>query len=229
MMTRMFSLGAAVLLMACAGNIVDRLDSVGTDPLDTAYLIEGQSVRLVDGRSERPAAPDSATKTLTAVVGRPAYGDLDGAGGEDAVLLLKHDPGGSGTFYYLAVAIRVGERYQGTNAVLIGDRIVPRGVRIGNRMVVARYTDRPPDEPMGTYPTIAKTMVLVVINGQLREIKPLVASWVTIGHEVRAFQPCHGRDAHWLMGRSPASQEIKAILNRFNLNQSAGARATGSW
>jgi hypothetical protein len=45
-------------------------------------------------------------------------------------LLITHDPGGSGTFYYVAAAINVNKRYQGTNAVLLGDRIAPMDIGI---------------------------------------------------------------------------------------------------
>ena len=39
-------------LTACAGNAVERLDNAAADPLNAAYLIEGQAVRLVDGRND---------------------------------------------------------------------------------------------------------------------------------------------------------------------------------
>lgn len=205
---------AASSLVACAGNAAERLDRAASDPLNAIYLIEGHKVRLVDGRYERPAAPDSATKIRTTAMGRPVTGDLDGAGGEDAVLLLTHDPGGSGVFYYLAAAIREDHRYQGSNAVLLGDRIVPRDIKISHRVVVVRYADRRPDEPMSAYPTIDHELALAVENGQLLTIGPLVAGHVTIGHEVRVFQPCNGREALWLMGASPALKEITAAHRR---------------
>ena len=37
--------------------------------------------------------------------GKPAYGDLNRDGRDDAVLFRMHDPGGSGTFYYVAAEI----------------------------------------------------------------------------------------------------------------------------
>ena len=205
---------ASVFLTACAGNAVERLDNAAADPLNAADLIEGQAVRLVDGRSEKLAAPESATQTRSAVLGRPVFGDLDGAAGEDAVLLLRHDPGGSGTFYYLAAAVSVDGRYRGTNAVLLGDRIVPRDLKIRRRLAVVRYTDRRPDEPMSARPTITQLMALAMEDGHLQQTGPPVEGQVIIGHEVRAFRPCSESESLWLMGRSPALKEIMAAYQR---------------
>ena len=47
-------------------------------------------------------APDSATKIRTLIAGDMVEGDIDGDGDKDAALILVHDPGGSGTFYYVA-------------------------------------------------------------------------------------------------------------------------------
>ena len=205
---------AALSLLAGAGHAAERMDRAASGPLNATYWIEGQEIRLVDGRFERPTAPDSAIKTRATALGRPVYGDLDANGGEDAVLLLTYDPGGSGIFYYLAAAISVDSRYQGTHAALLGDRIVPRDIKISNRVIVVRYTDRRPAEPMSAYPTIAKRAALAVVNDQLAAIGSLVEGRVTIGHEVRAFQPCNGHEALWLMGSSPALKEIMAAYRR---------------
>jgi len=142
----LFSVGIG--LVAGAGNAADRLGQSATDPLNATYLIEGKAVTLMDGRCELPAAPGSAMKTRTTVFGQPIRGDLDRDGDQDAVLLLTQDPGGSGTFYYVAAAVNVNGRYQGTNAVLLGDRIDPINMSIRNDTIVIEYADRCPEEPM---------------------------------------------------------------------------------
>ena len=38
--------------------------------------------------------------------------------------------------------------------------------------------------------------------------------WVTIGHEVRSFEPCFQKEALWLMGHSPTLKEIMAAYRR---------------
>jgi hypothetical protein len=64
------------------------------DPLHASYMVEGQEVRLVASRGETQSGPGSATKIRTSVFGRPAYGDLDGDGDDDAALVLVQEPGG---------------------------------------------------------------------------------------------------------------------------------------
>ena len=211
---------AAVFLGKGGGSAAAQLDQYAHDPLNATYLIEGVAVRLMDGRCELPAAPGSATKTRTAVLGQPVYGDMDGDGDEDAALLLTHDPGGSGMFYYVAVAINVNGRYQATNAALLGDRIASMDITIRSGAAVVKYTDRRPEEPMSTTPSVNKTTVLILKNEKLIEIallgvgNQIFEGWVTLGHEVRSFEPCFQKEALWLMGHSPTLKKIMAAYRR---------------
>ncbi|MEE4263993.1 MAG: hypothetical protein V2I56_14985, partial [Desulfobacteraceae bacterium] len=102
----------------------DALDCV----LKAVYTIEKRDIHLISGRAEVPVAPGSAINITTTVFGEPVYGDLNGDGRDDAALFLVYDPGGSGTFYYVATAITRDGIFQGTNAVLLGDRIAPRTI-----------------------------------------------------------------------------------------------------
>jgi hypothetical protein len=142
------------------------------NPLDATYSIEDRRIRLRNGRHEVEAAPGSAAKAATRVFGLPVSGDLDGDGDEDAVLFLTHDPGGSGTFYYVAAAVNEEGLSRGTNAVLLGDRISPEKIGIQNGVVFVDYADRRPDEPMAAAPSVARTKVLVLRDGRLTEIRP---------------------------------------------------------
>ncbi len=163
-----FCIICATVSMAKSGDgPADLWDQFATDPLNATYLIEGQAVRLTAGYCELPAAPGSAMKSRTAVWGQPVYGDMDDDGDTDAVVLLAHDPGGSGTFYYVAAAINVNGRYQGTNAVLLGDRIAPMDIVIRNSAIVVNYADRRPEEPMSARPTVDKTAQLSLKDDQL--------------------------------------------------------------
>ena len=139
--------------------------------LNATYIIEKRKVHLIDGRAEVQAAPGSAAKITTAVFGKPVCGDLDGDGRDDAALFLVHDSGGSGTFHYVAAAIAQNGIYQGTNAVLLGDRIDLRTIQIQNGVIVADYADRRPDQSMVAPPSIHKTMYLMLKEGHLEAIK----------------------------------------------------------
>ncbi len=142
-------------------------------PLDASYSIDGREVRLSNGQAEQEAAPGSAEKVTTRVFGEPIYGDLNGDGTWDAALFLTQDTGGSGTFYYVAAAIREGDGYLGTNAVLLGDRIAPQNVQLESGLVVANYAERAPDEPMTAAPSIGVSKYLTLAGAELTDVGPL--------------------------------------------------------
>jgi len=146
-----------------------------SNPLNTVFTIEGYAIFLKDGFFEEEIGPDSATKIRTFISGKPVYGDLDGDGDKDAAVLLVHDPGGSGTFYYVAVAMRESCDYQGTNGVFLGDRIVPESLDIRNGIVIARYAIRQSDEPMSTAPSIRRTLYMTMVKKKLTILPPTEA------------------------------------------------------
>jgi hypothetical protein len=137
---------------------------------DATYQIDGKSIALVNGLSEAEAAPSSASRIITRYFGNDAIGDLNGDGREDVAFLLTQDTGGSGTFYYVVVALRTATGYQGTNAVLLGDRIAPQTTHIENGMVVVNYADRKPDESFAIKPVVGISKYLKVIDSRLSEI-----------------------------------------------------------
>jgi hypothetical protein len=141
------------------------------DPLNATYVIEGQSVALINGKASSPAAPGSATQVTTMIFGEPTIGDLNGDGVADAALMLVQDPGGSGTFYYVAAAIRTATGTQGTNAVLLGDRIAPQNVEIKNGTVIANYADRKAGEPMSTSPSVGVSKYLIYNGSAFEEVQ----------------------------------------------------------
>jgi hypothetical protein len=139
------------------------------DPLDATYIIDGQSVVLVGGKAQEPAAPGSATQVVTSIFGEPASGDLNGDGNADAAVIIVQDPGGSGTFYYAAAAINAPSGAEGTNAILLGDRIAPQNISIKNGRIVVNYADRNPGEPMTTAPSLGITKYLIYQSSTLVE------------------------------------------------------------
>lgn len=189
--------------------------SPATDPLNATYLIGDEAIHLNAGRAERQAAPGSATMVTTTVFDTPVFGDLDGDGTDDAALLLVQQPGGSGSFYYVAAGLAADGLYHGTNAVLLGDRIAPQTLAIRNGVIVANYADRRPDQPMSAPASVGKSEYLTVRDKQLEKAaitdkgEQVLEGWLTIGHEVRSFEPCSKPTEHWLSGTSPALPAMK--------------------
>ena len=148
------------------------------DPLNTTYTIEDVAYTLIDGKSEKEIVSGAATKIKTTAWGKPAIGDLNADGFDDAALFLVHEPGGSGTFFYIAVALKDPETGQaiGTNAVLLGDRVAPQNFSIYKGEVKVNYADRYPWESFTIRPSVGKTKVLIIQDNELKNIDRPVLS-----------------------------------------------------
>lgn len=138
-------------------------------PRDATYIIDDEPAVLVDGSAEMPPAPGAMTPTVVTMFSVAAQGDLDGDGVDDAAVLLVKESGGSGTFFYVAGALKRGNGYQGTNAVLLGDRIAPNTTNIRDGVLVHDYATRNPGEPMTARPSVGASIFLRYVDGALRE------------------------------------------------------------
>ena len=155
----------APLLLALAA--VACTTVAAADPSVATFTIEGKSVTLVAGRAEVEAAPGSASKIVTQLGTERATGDLDADGRPDTAVTLTQQPGGSGTFSYVAVLLNTASGSAGTNAIRIGDRIKITGLRLDGVAIVVEYLDRAPSEPFTTAPSVASTKRFVIKNGKL--------------------------------------------------------------
>jgi hypothetical protein len=97
------------------------------NPLDATYTLENEMITLLNGKAVWNAEPGLATRTTIGSIGRPANGDLNGDGVADAAIVLMRDAGGSGAYYYVAAAINIGGRAEGTDAKFLiwGDLVKP--------------------------------------------------------------------------------------------------------
>lgn len=144
--------------------------TISNNAKDTSYTIEGQSVKLVNGISIVPVVSDSTTNITTKYFGNEAMGDLNGDGLSDTAFILTQSLGGSGTFYYVVVALNTTNGYVGTNGVLLGDRIAPQTTEIKNGQVIVNYADRKAGEAMTVAPSIGVSKYLKLSGNQLVEI-----------------------------------------------------------
>ena len=152
---------AVFVALALAGSLLLRTQLQTQDPRNGTYTFSGEAVTLHDGSNV------AADGTVTRYFGNEARADINQDGREDVVFLLTQDGGGSGTFYYVAAALGGARGVVGTNAVFIGDRIAPQSTEARGGEIVVNYADRYPWERFTDAPTVGKSKVLSVADGQL--------------------------------------------------------------
>lgn len=133
--------------------------SASFDPRNATYTIANEQVRLVGGKASG-----------VEMVGEVTHGDITDDGVDDAVFFLKQTSEGTGAFYYVVAALNTGNMGAGTNAVFLGDRIVPKQISIDTGTVVATYVERAEGEPMASTPSVARSISLAVQNTTLQEV-----------------------------------------------------------
>ena len=142
------------------------------DSLNATYTIEGEPITLINGKAEKEIAIGSASKIEVMAWGQPAAGDLNADQSNDAALILTYSVGGSGTFYYVAATLKDPQSgvATGTNAILLGDRIAPQNISVGDGKIVVNYADRKSNEPMSVSPSIGITRTFEIQGTALAEI-----------------------------------------------------------
>ena len=126
---------------------------VNSDVKNATYMIDGHPVVLIAGRAEE-AIPDSSSKITTTYFGNEVAGDFNNDGLSDVALLLTQNTGGSGTFYYVVAALKTASGYQGTNAILLGDRIAPQTSEFRDGVITVNFATRKLNESMSTPPSV---------------------------------------------------------------------------
>jgi hypothetical protein len=169
---RLSALASALLIVTCAP--VGTAGSAGASPSpappdarNATFVIDRDRITLAGGRSEREAAPGSATKTVTTLAEQQASVDVDRDGRPDTVVILIHQPGGSGTFFYLAVLLNAPTGASATGAVLLGDRIKVSSLRGDGAVIVVEMLDRSAGQALTASPTVAVTKRFAIEQGAL--------------------------------------------------------------
>ena len=162
-----------LLLVGCQG--VNKSESMprptaelGSDPLNTTYMIGNRPVSLVDGRSEEPVAPSSSGKVITQIRNTPLFADLNKDDIDDAVLILTQSTGGSGTFYYVAAAIATPIGYKGTAGHFLGDRIKLQGIEVLGSTARLHFLTHGSEESFADDPTLPQRMDIVYVAADQR-------------------------------------------------------------
>jgi len=125
------------------------------------------TIRLADGHFEGQLSPGSAAWLTVSIGDAIAAGDLNEDGVDDAALVLIADPGGSGTFSYLAAVRNEGGAPRAVASALLGDRVAVKSLAIRAGMIEVTLLSRDPGDPLASPPTLEKARVFALQNGQL--------------------------------------------------------------
>jgi heat shock protein HslJ len=126
-------------------------------------------VTLAGGRYEGlPFAAGGASRPTLAVVGDlVALGDLDGAAGDEAAVVLAENSGGSGEMVYLsAIALRGGTAVS-VATVAVGDRTRIVSFGLGGRQILLEVVEGGPGDP-ACCPTQVARKTYALEDGALR-------------------------------------------------------------
>jgi heat shock protein HslJ len=114
-----------------------------TYKIDTT--VSGEA-RLTDGEYREKVAPDSSTETSVLLTEHVAYGTLRN-GEPAAAVILVSDPGGSGTFYYMAIVTLQDGEPVNVATTLLGDRVQISSLAIEDGQIVVDMVTQGPDDP----------------------------------------------------------------------------------
>jgi len=183
-----------------------------------------QPVTLVDGHWEgAPFVEGGASRpTIDLIEDLRLVGDLDGDGGEEAVVLLAGSSGGSGTFSYLAAVGRDGAAVANLGTALLGDRVQLRSARTDGRRIVVDLVQAGPDDA-ACCPGDLVTRTFELSGAGLTEpVPPAVTG--RLGLDTIA-------DGEWVLRAwdlgepAPAAPEVTLTMKEGRLGGSAGCNS----
>jgi uncharacterized lipoprotein len=136
---------------------------------DATYIIDGVSYQLNNGEVEISEVPDSASKTKVKIFSSDKISDINKDGEDDYVVILTQDPGGSGTFYFVSLALSSDNGFSGTNSILLGDRIAPQNVNTKEGQIVVNYAIRYPGDSFDVKPSFGVSKYFFLADNELKE------------------------------------------------------------
>lgn len=104
--------------------------------------------------------------------GNDVSADFNGDSLVDNASIIVKNSDGTGTFYYLVVALQQQDKSCiGSNAILLGDRIAPQTTGYKDGEIVVNYADRKQDEPMTAQPSMGISRYFKIETNTLIEIE----------------------------------------------------------
>jgi heat shock protein HslJ len=134
--------------------------------------IYDRAVTLTDGQYDgAPFQPGGAARPRVVLASNlVARGDLDGDGGEEAVVLLAANSGASGTFDYLAVVAAQDGKPVNVATESLGDRVQLRSLRILDGQLMVDLVAHGSDDAM-CCPTLKVRRTLTLSGDRLIQVR----------------------------------------------------------
>jgi hypothetical protein len=134
---------AAVAWSACGGTAVQRAGGpFAGDAANATYRVEGQEVRLANGRSTSGSGDAIVETQLT---GGRLEGDLDGDGVTDLVVVLAREEAGAGASFHLAALVAQGAGAKVAPSVPLGERLVVKNLAFDGPDITLRLVVPDPE------------------------------------------------------------------------------------
>jgi len=146
--------------------------NIVTDYKNATYLIDGEKITLQNGIFEKEVSTSSLSKSITQYFGNEVKADFNNDKINDIAFLLTQNSDGTGTFYYVALALGTKGGHIGENTILLGDRIAPQTTEFKDGMIIVNYADRKVGEPFVVMPSVGVSRYFKVVGEDLSEAKP---------------------------------------------------------
>jgi heat shock protein HslJ len=122
-------------------------DDLKNGEYQTEFSSSGK-IKLHNGLYKEKIVPDSSTELVVTLSDKMAFGDLNGDGEKDAAVILITNPGGSGTFRYLAAVINQNGSPNHVASQLLGDRIKVKSLSIRSGEITVEMITHGPSDPL---------------------------------------------------------------------------------
>jgi len=153
------------LLPACGHLLKDKIPEINFDQVVfLSNWTQSGTVQLTYGQYRKSVAPGSATETVVKLGEEIAYGKINGM--DSVAVILFTNSGGSGTFFDLALLVRMNTEWINTDVAFLGDRVTIHSLTFENEAIVVDMTSHGPDDPM-CCPTLRQEQRFTVEDNRL--------------------------------------------------------------
>ena len=146
-MIRGLFLFVALFQLACGLAQAGELPEINFDRIVfmSSWTKSGK-LHFSNGEYREPVGPGSATELKVKLTDQRAFGKLDGK--EAGAVIVVTDPGGSGSFYDLALLVKKPQGWMNQEVVFLGDRIKIHSLAVVNDEITVDMSNHGPADAM---------------------------------------------------------------------------------